>query len=133
MSDQTNNLVLHVGAAVTPTAVLRKASVNIGGGRIQSVDEGSRTSGTAVLDLSDCVLYPGFIDVHIQSAAGNDTLSANDLDLAHVSSFLASKGVTSWLPTLVPGPAEQYESAAQAVQKLIIQQESGAEPLGARA
>jgi N-acetylglucosamine-6-phosphate deacetylase len=41
--------------------------------------------------------------------------------------------VTAWLPTLVPAPAEDYQSAANAIEKLIAGQDDGETPAAARA
>jgi N-acetylglucosamine-6-phosphate deacetylase len=67
------------------------------------------------LDLAGQILYPGFIDVHIHGAVGVDTMEAGPHELTRVSKFLATQGVTGWLPTLVPAPFEDYEHAIAAI------------------
>ena len=43
-------------------------------------------------------------------------MAASTDDLRRVSEFLARRGVTAWMPTLVPAPAEQYERATSAIE-----------------
>ena len=69
----------------------------------------------ATFDLSGLTIFPGFIDVHIHGAVGVDTLDAEPQDLERVSQFLATRGVTSWLPTLVPAANAVYARVIQAI------------------
>jgi N-acetylglucosamine-6-phosphate deacetylase len=84
-------------------------------------------------DLDGLTVYPGFIDVHIHGAVGADTMEAATADLARVAQFLARSGVTAWLPTLVPAPAEDYARAAGAIEQLIAGQDDSDTPAAARA
>ena len=79
-------------------------------------------SGCSEIDLQGQTLFPGFIDIHIHGAAGVDMMEANADDLRHVGDFLARHGVTSWLPTLVPAPVEQYEQAVRAIEEAMQEQ-----------
>src|ERR1041384_704762 len=79
-------------------------------------------SGCSEINLQGQTLFPGFIDVHIHGAAGGDMMEANAGDLRHVGGFLARHGVTSWLPTLVPAPVEQYEQAVRAIEEAMLEQ-----------
>jgi N-acetylglucosamine-6-phosphate deacetylase len=121
---------------VLPEQVLELGSLLIEDGRIARVIEGSSAesvSTDSVIDLNGATLFPGFIDIHIHGASGFDVNNATAGDLVRVSEFLASKGVTSWLPTLVPATNEQYERAIAAISELMSQQataQSG--ELGAR-
>jgi N-acetylglucosamine-6-phosphate deacetylase len=60
-----------------------------------------------------------------------DTLEAGPADLRRVALYLAREGVTAWLPTLVPAPVEDYQSAVGAVEELMRVQDSS--PPAARA
>ena len=72
-------------------------------------------SADSVIDFRGLTLLPGFIDIHIHGAIGVDTMAASSADLGRVSQFLASRGVTGWLPTLVPAPADNYARAIKAI------------------
>jgi N-acetylglucosamine-6-phosphate deacetylase len=76
-----------------------------------------------VFDLDGLTLYPGFCDVHIHGAVGVDTMAAGADDLHKVARFLATQGVTAWLPTLVPAPDEDYARAVAAIAELMREQD----------
>jgi N-acetylglucosamine-6-phosphate deacetylase len=81
------------------------------------------------IDLAGTTLLPGFIDVHIHGAAGVDVMEATPAGLREVSNYLASQGVTAWVPTLVPGTDENYASVAAVVSECLHDNE-GARVLG---
>jgi len=89
------------------------ASVLIADGNIAAID--NDTGADEEIDLSDCTLLPGFIDVHIHGAVGVDVLDATTAELQSVSDYLASQGVTSWLPTFVPASDENYVTAVAVI------------------
>ena len=61
---------------------------------------------TRVVDYGKDVIAPGYIDLHIHGAAAHDVMSGTSLGLAAMEQFLASHGVTSYLPTTVSAPME---------------------------
>jgi N-acetylglucosamine-6-phosphate deacetylase len=87
-------------------------SVLVEEGRIVSLDA---VEGDEELDLRGATLLPGFIDVHIHGAAGIDVMDATATGLGVVSEYLASQGVTSWVPTFVPASDEHYARAIAAI------------------
>lgn len=89
---------------------------------IDDIDKAVRAQTT--LGLEGLTLFPGFIDVHIHGAVGVDTMAASPEDLHLMARFLAREGVTSWLPTLVPGPDDDYRRAVEAVEMLMREQEA---------
>ena len=121
-----SSLILNNARVVLPDRVMDSSSVTIESGRIASVLE--ETSGPG-LDLSGLLLLPGFIDVHIHGSAGIDVMDATPEQLSEVSVFLASQGVTGWLPTFVPARDEVYTSAVAAIAKA-AEDSSGARVLG---
>ena len=106
------SLLLKNANVVLPDREVRGGSVLIEEGRIVSLDA---ESGGEVLDLAGATLLPGFIDVHIHGAVGVDVMDATASDLREVSEYLASQGVTSWVPTFVPASDENYASAIAAI------------------
>lgn len=132
-NDFNEGALLVVGARlVLPGGVLEGESLLVEGGRIARVGGGGESvPGARVLRLEGLTLYPGFIDVHIHGAVGVDTLEADGEDLHRVARHLAGEGVTAWLPTLVPAPAEDYQRAVAAVETLIRTQDT--RPAAARA
>jgi N-acetylglucosamine-6-phosphate deacetylase len=116
-------LLLRGGRVVLPDGVADDLAVLVEGGRVARVaparELSAGTRGARSLDLGGASLYPGFVDAHIHGAVGVDALAASAEDLRRVARFLASRGVTGWLPTLVPAPDEDYRRAAAAISTLM--------------
>src|SRR5438045_9406590 len=105
---------------VTPERTIEDADLLIDSGVIARILEASSTESIdaeSEIDLRGQTLWPGFIDVHIHGAAGVDAMDARADDLRRVAEFLARHGVTSWLPTLVPAPVEEYQRAVPAIEE----------------
>ncbi|MFL6230621.1 MAG: N-acetylglucosamine-6-phosphate deacetylase [Pyrinomonadaceae bacterium] len=123
--DDLTPISLRGARAILPDQTEEDATVLVEGGLITGVsarDSGRARAETRIYDLGGLTLYPGSIDVHIHGAVGVDTLEATPDDLRRVSRFLASRGVTSWLPTLVPAPTEDYRRAVASIETLISEQ-----------
>src|SRR5215213_8484292 len=119
-------LLLKNANVVLPDREVKGGSVLIEEGSIVSLEA---ESAGEVLDLAGATLLPGFIDVHIHGAVGVDVMDATASDLLEVSEYLASQGVTSWVPTFVPASDENYESAIAAISEA-MNVGSGARVLG---
>src|SRR6185503_17186326 len=102
-------------------------SVFIAEGKIASFET---VSADEEIDLAGTTLLPGFIDVHIHGAAGIDVMDATAAGLREVSEYLASQGVTSWVPTFVPASDEHYASAIAVISEAMRGQGPGARVLG---
>jgi N-acetylglucosamine-6-phosphate deacetylase len=116
-----------------PEGILSRGSLLIKRNRIMQVadsDLSSAMPAAEVIDLEGFTIFPGFIDVHIHGSLGVDTMTAGAADLLRVSEFLSAKGVTGWLPTLVPGPEAEYRQALNSITASISQQRqrTGEEP-----
>lgn len=107
-------LTLQNARVVSPDGVIEAGTVVVESGLITSVSDSGAAKGE-IFDLSGTTLLPGFIDVHIHGAVGIDVMEATPDGLVQVSRYLATQGVTGWLPTLVPGSDENYARVAAAV------------------
>ncbi len=126
-------ILLSNARVVTPEQLLDRASVAIVAGQLSSISASiNEADFESVIDLRGALLLPGFIDVHIHGALGVDTMTATKDDLNRVSLFLAARGVTAWLPTLVPAAASDYARAVSSIDALMQEQASEAVPQGAR-
>ncbi|HEU4770345.1 MAG TPA: hypothetical protein VFS77_23465, partial [Pyrinomonadaceae bacterium] len=96
---------------VLPEGVAQDASVLIAEGRIAAVDAVGVPDATEEMSLKGATLFPGFIDVHIHGSAGVDVMDASADQLGTIAEFLASQGVTGWVPTFVPAADDVYASA----------------------
>lgn len=128
-------LLLRRARLVLPARVAEDAGLLVEAGRITRVLEVEDVDRLDLpsIDLEGATVYPGFIDVHIHGAVGVDTMEASAEDLSRVSLFLASRGVTGWLPTFVPAPDEDYARAARAIEELMRTQDEDDRPAAARA
>ena len=124
----TSDLVLKNAAVVLADRTIEKGTVVIDSGLIVSVTEDESAAQATSLDLSGLVLLPGFIDVHIHGAVGIDVMDATAADLGKIAEYLASQGVTGWLPTFVPASDENYTSAVAAISEAL--RGPGAQVLG---
>ena len=110
------SLLLHNARVVLPDRLVEGGAVFIENERIAVVSAARPfRSGAQQIDLQGLTIFPGFIDVHIHGAVGVDTMAATAADLDRVSQFLATRGVTGWLPTLVPAPVSNYARAISAI------------------
>ena len=118
MSDAgKKSLLLRNVRIVLPDRVVERSALLINAGRVAQFAPGETRgeSGSLEHDLAGLTVFPGFIDVQIHGAAGVDTMTATAADLARVSQFLATRGVTGWLPTLVPAPTADYARAIKSI------------------
>jgi N-acetylglucosamine-6-phosphate deacetylase len=85
-------------------------------------------------DFGDCILAPGFVDMHTHGAAGYD-LMGDDVDGQNaINTFLARHGVTSYFPTTVTAPMDKTLAAldhlADAIDSGKDARKGQAQPLG---
>src|SRR4051812_29283013 len=120
MPNQPASILLRNARIVLADRTIEAASLLIDNGRISAVLESAEIApGTeSAIDLTGLTLFPGFIDVHIHGAVGVDTMDATTESLYQLAAFLTSKGITGWVPTLVPGEVSQYEAATTAIAQL---------------
>jgi N-acetylglucosamine-6-phosphate deacetylase len=117
-------VLLRNARIVLPDRVTEPSSILIDGDRVARVfDAESRSSikGESIVDLAGLTVFPGFIDIHIHGAMGVDTMEASPEGLLQIAAFLATQGVTGWLPTLVPASVEQYEHAISSIEQAVAQ------------
>ena len=78
-------------------------------GRFKRVFSGSDSpKPEEKVDLQGAYVIPGLVDIHIHGAAGEDFSSGSPAGLSKMAAFLASCGVTSFLPTAMTLPKEEY-------------------------
>ena len=117
MNQPPRKLLLRNAALVVPDRIIQRGTILIEDGVISAIDESNvvDASGAESIDLSGTTILPGFIDFHIHGAVGVDVMAATPDGLQEVSRYLASQGVTAWVPTFVPASDENYASAIDAI------------------
>ena len=63
-------------------------------------------AGISVSDFGDCVIAPGYVDLHIHGSAGYDVMDDTTEALPAIEQLLARHGVTSYFPTTVSAPMD---------------------------
>lgn len=111
--------------AVLPDASINQSSILVENGKITSINSLTDKAETEI-DLKNSIIFAGFIDIHNHGAVGIDVNEANADDLREVGKFLASKGITAWLPTFVPDSDEQYQKVVKAIEEVIETQQNEA-------
>nr|MDQ3041127.1 hypothetical protein [Acidobacteriota bacterium] len=115
-------ILLRNAEAVTPPGATERKDVLIRNGRVAEISN-IQNMDAKTIDLSRLQLFAGFIDIHNHGAVGVDVNTASVEDLRKVSAFLASQGVTAWLPTFVPDADENYRKVVEAIDELMRTQE----------
>ena len=102
--------------------------IGIGGVSAFSLDE----PGLEVIDLTHTYALPGLIDSHVHGGGGFDTEKAlvPGQKLEDLSSHLASRGVTTFLPTLVSMPREKMIATVARLVEMMSLPMPGAVPAG---
>ncbi|MGH9882564.1 MAG: N-acetylglucosamine-6-phosphate deacetylase [Pyrinomonadaceae bacterium] len=127
------SLLLRNANVVFPEEKVKHVSVLIEEGKIAKLAPDTEPPrGAEEIDLSNMTLMPGFIDVHIHGAAGWDVMDASAAELQKVSEFLATQGVTGWLPTIVPAAPRNYSKVIKAISATMKSQGDSESQEGAR-
>ncbi len=112
-------IVLAGGDLVLPDRVLSRASLLLDRGRIVAIDRRTPIdpAGATFVDVSDSLVVPGFIDVHVHGIEGVDTLDGGD-SVATIASRLPRYGVTSFCPTTVACPPAELKTFTDQVRRV---------------
>lgn len=108
-------LALVNGDVYTPGRLLRRGTVLVADGRIAAIERpGVEPPLSArVFDLRGLRVLPGFIDLHVHGAEGQDTLECGTDGCAQLAASLARHGVTGFLPTLASQPLPAMAAALE--------------------
>src|SRR6185312_11343337 len=119
----------------TPLRKIEDALLSVENGAIISVasrnDSEDRTNKAAT-DFGDCVIVPGFFDIHIHGGVNCDVMRGSADEMTQFETFLAKHGVTSYFPTTVTASQDATLSALERLANRIEAAKDcgGAWPLG---
>ncbi|MGB9857030.1 MAG: N-acetylglucosamine-6-phosphate deacetylase [Dictyoglomaceae bacterium] len=126
--------ILILGKVITPQKIIENGAVGVEGNKIIYVGESKNQENfQRIIDFKNCYISPGFIDIHIHGAYGKDIIDGEESAIDTISRFIASKGTTSFLPTVLTAPLSDMEKAIDTVGKFMEKQEKeikGAKVLG---
>lgn len=125
-------LHIHNATVYLPDQKLEQTSVLVEGERIREVGAAgqmSRPEGAQVIDGGGLLLAPGFIDLQLNGAFGQD-FTANPDTIWAAAAALPRFGVTSFLPTIITSPLEKVEAAQRVLLAERPADYRGADPIG---
>ncbi|HXF14238.1 MAG TPA: hypothetical protein VN517_13865, partial [Terriglobales bacterium] len=88
----------------TPLRKIDDALVSVENGAVVSVssrNQAKAASNKEITDFGDCVIVPGFFDIHIHGGVNCDVMRGSADEMAKFEVFLARHGVTSYFPSTV--------------------------------
>jgi N-acetylglucosamine-6-phosphate deacetylase len=127
---QITNATIH-----SPERTFERGSVVVDGARIVAVgpaDDTPAPSGARRIDAGGRILVPGFIDLQLNGAFGDD-FTADPGTIWRVAAGLPRYGVTAFLPTIITSPLEQVAEGLRVVTVGPPRGFRGAAPLGLHA
>ena len=121
-------MILKNAKIMDDTFTLVDACLSTEGERI--ADIAPDLHGEEEIDLTGCVVVPGFVDIHIHACVGADTCDASTAGLAKMAAHLVTKGVTSFCPTTMTVSHEEIEDALATVKACMDDRPFGAAIMG---
>ncbi len=116
---------------VTSAGIVNKSYMNINKDKIYSFSDEPIYSN--IVDHSNDIVLPGFIDIHTHGYFGVDASTASPEEILYWAKMLAKNGVTSFIPTCVSLPLNQFFKFIDNVKYAMQHQSPGdARILGAR-
>lgn len=125
-------LVLANTTVLTPDQRLEHTTILIESGRISAIQPAAQAqipSEARLIDASDYLVVPGFIDLQINGAFGED-YTENPEGIWFTAEQLPRYGVTTFLPTIITSPLEAITAAQNVIQNGPPPDFIGARPLG---
>lgn len=128
----SERLAILGGAVVTPGGVIDPGTVLCEDGVITAVGRSAEISaepGSAILDATEGMVFPGLIDTHVHGSGGDDLMSAGVEGIARIIRSQLKYGVTGFLPTTI---AASHESLLRAISQTLEAERTarGAQVLG---
>lgn len=130
------SLLIHNARLFSPFGELYPGWLLAVGGVIRRLGEGSAPAGEASqageqIDAAGKALLPGFIDLHVHGAVGQDVMDADPQGLQAMARFYATHGVTAFLPTTWSAGRQAIQAALAAIGQVVGHVPGGATILGA--
>lgn len=108
---------------------LVRADVSIHDGKINEITQEQK--GSEGIDLSGCLVAPGFVDIHVHGCDGADTCDGTREAIGRMAGYLIRKGVTSFCPTTMTVSPQTIRTALSAVKECMERPPEGASVCGA--
>lgn len=103
---------------------VRKADISAENGKIAEI--APEIDGKETLDVSGCLVAPGFVDIHIHGCDGADTCDGTRESISQMAQHLVQNGVTSFCPTTMTVPLVSIRRAVLAAKDCMDNPPEGA-------
>ncbi|HEX2960604.1 MAG TPA: hypothetical protein VHO43_02375 [Ignavibacteriales bacterium] len=105
-------LLLANGNLVTQDSILENTNIVINEDKIESIEkESNKTDFDEILDVKDCYVLPGFIDLHCHGGYGSDVMDGTPEAINTVGRFHAEGGTAYFLATTASDSLENFLNA----------------------
>lgn len=118
------NGLAYIGHEFVPQTVV------VDGGKLRLLPPEAPVEEGACLDAAGLKIVPGFIDTHTHGAMGEDVNAATAEGLEKISRFMAGRGTTAWLASVLTDTQEQTEWCIAQMKAHEAMEQQGAELLG---
>jgi N-acetylglucosamine-6-phosphate deacetylase len=128
-----NFIAIEAGQLYTPSTRFAPGRVIIENGIVEEVGHPNTVAippKAEVIDATQFIVTPGFIDPHIHGCGGADVMEGSYQALNAVSHIVARHGTTSFLPTTVSSQPEVMSKTVERIGALLSRPFDGARPLG---
>ena len=122
-----------VERVLTPVEEIRDAVLLLEDDRILAVGERDALTiprGAQEFKAPNATLVPGFVDLHVHGAGGEDVMRATPEALGIVARTLANRGTTSFVATTVTASPDVLCKSAAGIADLVGSQSGKARPTG---
>ena len=120
---------LHGARLVDATMEIPEGDITIDGTYIQAVER-AHDREDSVIDATNTIVMPGFIDVHTHGGGGFNLHTTDAAEICAFARWVSATGVTSFLIGVVGTPGALPEAQLEAAVEAIERSDTGAEPLG---
>lgn len=125
-----DDLLLSGGQVALPNGVLGFADVGISGEKIADVSALDKTD-VKVIDVSNMIVAPGYIDIHVNGGAGHTFEDAEDNGLDCILDMYAQHGTTALLGAINTAPKEKRLASLARIKAWRKNKKSAVDFLGA--
>ncbi|MBS5933362.1 MAG: N-acetylglucosamine-6-phosphate deacetylase [Clostridiales bacterium] len=105
------------GKVFTPEGTFEQKDLYVIGSKIASVQEFVEKEADQVVDVTDCYVIPGLIDIHFHGCKKVDFCDGTNEVFETIAEYQASQGVTAICPATMTFSREKLESIFQTVRE----------------
>jgi len=128
-----HELLITGGTVYAAAETIHEGYLHIVGGRIEEIGTGKprpARRASRMLDASGKLLFPGFIDIHVNGGGGSITLDATLEAIRSIAQAHAKFGTTAMLPAVISTDEATLRRAVPVIGEAVEKGTGGAHVLG---